>query len=89
MSTTFTQLGIPDDLNQGIEALGILEPTPIQEQTIKLVMKGHDVMGAAQTGTGKTAAFGLPILHRLLEGNGNEGAKRPISVRAGVHHPSS
>ncbi|MBE3118549.1 MAG: DEAD/DEAH box helicase [Candidatus Atribacteria bacterium] len=48
--------------------MGYLTPTPIQEQAIPPVLKGHDVMGLAQTGTGKTAAFVLPILHRLMQG---------------------
>ena len=66
MSTPFTQLGIPDDLNQGIEALGILEPTPIQEQAIPFLMQdGGDLIAQAQTGTGKTAAFGLPLLTKI------------------------
>jgi len=55
-------------LTAGIRALGYAEPTPIQQQAIPPVLKGHDVMGLAQTGTGKTAAFVLPILQRLLTG---------------------
>jgi ATP-dependent RNA helicase DeaD len=66
MTTTFKQLGIPDDLNQGIEALGILEPTPVQEQAIPFLMQdGGDLIAQAQTGTGKTAAFGLPLLTKV------------------------
>ncbi len=52
----------------GIAAAGYTTPTPIQTQAIPKVMQGRDVMGLAQTGTGKTAAFGLPILHRLMQG---------------------
>jgi ATP-dependent RNA helicase RhlE len=52
----------------GVTAAGYSTPTPIQVQAIPLVMQGHDVMGLAQTGTGKTAAFMLPILHRLMQG---------------------
>jgi ATP-dependent RNA helicase RhlE len=52
----------------GITAAGYTTPTPIQEQAIPSVMAGCDVMGLAQTGTGKTAAFALPILHRLMQG---------------------
>jgi ATP-dependent RNA helicase RhlE len=52
----------------GIRAAGYTTPTPIQEQAIPSVMAGCDVMGLAQTGTGKTAAFALPILHRLIQG---------------------
>ncbi len=52
----------------GVKAAGYTTPTPIQAQAIPLVMQGHDIMGLAQTGTGKTAAFALPILHRLMQG---------------------
>jgi ATP-dependent RNA helicase RhlE len=52
----------------GITAAGYVSPTPIQVKAIPPVMEGHDVMGLAQTGTGKTAAFVLPILHRLMQG---------------------
>jgi ATP-dependent RNA helicase RhlE len=52
----------------GVRAAGYITPTPIQAQAIPPVMQGRDVMGLAQTGTGKTAAFVLPILHRLLQG---------------------
>jgi len=60
------------DLNQrvlaGIKAAGYIKPTPIQEQTIPVALKGRDVLGLAQTGTGKTAGFMLPILQRLITG---------------------
>ena len=52
----------------GITAMGYTTPTPIQAQAIPKIMAGHDIMGLAQTGTGKTAAFALPILHRLMQG---------------------
>jgi ATP-dependent RNA helicase RhlE len=52
----------------GIVAAGYIKPTPIQKGAIPTIMKGRDVMGLAQTGTGKTAAFGLPILDKLIEG---------------------
>ena len=52
----------------GVTAAGFVTPTPIQAQAIPVVMQGHDVMGLAQTGTGKTAVFALPILHRLMQG---------------------
>ena len=52
----------------GVTAARYKTPTPIQAQAIPLVMQGHDLVGLAQTGTGKTAAFVLPILHRLMQG---------------------
>lgn len=63
----FTKLGLHPDLVRGTQAMGFTEPTPIQIQAIPLALKGIDVLGCAQTGSGKTAAFALPILHRLLE----------------------
>ena len=54
-------------LPQALAAAGYQTPTPIQARAIPQVIKGHDVMGLAQTGTGKTAAFVLPILHRLVK----------------------
>jgi superfamily II DNA/RNA helicase len=62
----FNDLGLHAELLQAIAEAGYTTPTPIQEQAIPHVLAGHDVMGAAQTGTGKTAAFTLPILHRLI-----------------------
>ena len=55
----------PQDLFQTLDELGYEEPTPIQEQAIPELLAGHDVIGQAQTGTGKTAAFGLPMLEYL------------------------
>src|SRR4030042_3014354 len=52
----------------GFEALGYPAPTPIQLQSMPAILQGKDVMGLAQTGTGKTAAFALPILQRLMSG---------------------
>lgn len=63
---TFKAFGLNDTLVQNTEGLGFTEPTPIQTQAIPVVMQGGDVIGLAQTGTGKTAAFVLPIIHRLL-----------------------
>ncbi len=63
----FSKLGLPAPLVKGVRAAGYTEPTPIQQRAIPIVLEGHDLVGAAQTGTGKTAAFVLPILARLLE----------------------
>jgi ATP-dependent RNA helicase RhlE len=65
---SFTSFNLDARIAEGIEAAGYREPTPIQHQAIPPVMAGRDVMGLAQTGTGKTAAFVLPILQRLLKG---------------------
>jgi len=64
----FQSFKLHPDVAAGVAAAGFIEPTPIQNKAIPAVMSGHDVMGMAQTGTGKTAAFVLPILHRLMQG---------------------
>jgi superfamily II DNA/RNA helicase len=63
---TFTSFSFDRRIVAGIESCGYVYPTPIQCQAIPPILDGHDVMGLAQTGTGKTAAFALPILQRLL-----------------------
>ena len=60
---TFKELGLSDRRVERLTEQGMTEPTPIQEKAIPLVLQGRDVMGLAQTGTGKTAAFGLPMVH--------------------------
>src|SRR5207247_8030418 len=62
---TFAELGLPEHLLRTIAELGFEEPTPIQEQAIPELLAGKDVIGQAQTGTGKTAAFGLPLMTYL------------------------
>ncbi|HEV2209855.1 MAG TPA: DEAD/DEAH box helicase [Verrucomicrobiae bacterium] len=61
----FKNLGLADAMVDGVKAMGYVEPTPIQLRAIPLILQGQDVIGSAQTGTGKTAAFALPILSRL------------------------
>ena len=61
----FTQFGLSAAVLEGVKAMGYVEPTPIQLRAIPLIMQGKDVIGSAQTGTGKTAAFGLPILNKV------------------------
>jgi ATP-dependent RNA helicase RhlE len=63
--TTFSDLGLAAPLLKALESEGYTTPTPIQAKAIPVVMTGADLLGIAQTGTGKTAAFALPILHRL------------------------
>jgi ATP-dependent RNA helicase RhlE len=65
--TSFTDLGLAEPLIRALAHEGYAAPTPIQSQTIPQVLAARDVLGIAQTGTGKTAAFALPILHRLAE----------------------
>lgn len=65
---SFKQFNLHTQIEKGIEALGYTAPTPIQLQSMPAVLQGKDVMGMAQTGTGKTAAFALPILQRLMSG---------------------
>ena len=63
--TSFQDFGLADPISRALKEENYLTPTPIQAQTIPLALAGRDVVGIAQTGTGKTAAFALPILHRL------------------------
>ncbi len=65
----FKEFNLNEKVAAGVVAAGYTTPTPIQTQAIPSVMQGRDVMGLAQTGTGKTAAFALPILHKLMQGN--------------------
>ncbi len=65
MNTEFSQLGLHPQLVQAVTELGYTAPTPIQADVIPMLLAGHDVIGQAQTGTGKTAAFALPILQNL------------------------
>ena len=65
MAKSFADLGLSEGLLQTLDELGYAEPTPIQEQAIPELLAGHDVIGQAQTGSGKTAAFGLPMLEYI------------------------
>jgi ATP-dependent RNA helicase RhlE len=67
---SFQEMGLMDAVVHGVQSLGFIEPTPIQERCIPLILQGRDVIGSAQTGTGKTAAFALPILSRLKDRRG-------------------
>ena len=69
---TFENLGLAPSLVRKIAEQGMSEPTPIQAKAIPLALKGRDVLGIAQTGTGKTAAFGLPLLHKLFKTKGKK-----------------
>jgi ATP-dependent RNA helicase RhlE len=65
-ATSFAELGLQPELLRAVAEAGYTTPTPIQTQAIPVILEGHDVMGGAQTGTGKTAGFALPILSKLL-----------------------
>ena len=71
--TTFADLGLSPNILKAIDEAGYKNPSPIQEQAIPLALAGHDIMGLAQTGTGKTAAFGLPLIEKLM----SDGFKAP------------
>ncbi len=75
---TFDQLNLDPRILTAIKATGYTHPTPIQEQAIPILMRGGDVTGIAQTGTGKTAAFVLPLIHRLTKGRAR--ARMPRSL---------
>jgi superfamily II DNA/RNA helicase len=65
---TFDELGLAPEIMKAINDVGYTEPTPIQAQAIPEVIANQDVLGIAQTGTGKTASFTLPMIHRLMKG---------------------
>ena len=77
----FSRFGLFSSIVRAIEAKGYTEPTPVQVETIPAVLAGRDVIVSAQTGTGKTAAFALPIINRL-------GPHRPGGVRVLVIEPT-
>ncbi len=72
--TDFTDFGLARPIIAALEKEGHATPTPIQARAIPTVLAGHDVLGVAQTGSGKTAAFALPVLHRLFENPGRRGS---------------
>ena len=78
---SFSKLGLSEKVLEGVRAVGYAEPTPIQLRAIPLVLSGRDVIGSAQTGTGKTAAFALPILSQL-------GAHQAVGPRALILEPT-
>ncbi|MBA2676560.1 DEAD/DEAH box helicase [Ramlibacter sp.] len=80
MTLSFSQLQLAEPLARAVAEMGYESMTPIQAQAIPVVLEGRDVMGAAQTGTGKTAAFALPLLQRLLkhENPSTSPARHPV-----------
>jgi ATP-dependent RNA helicase RhlE len=79
ISDSFADLNLHPELLAALKKLGLTIPTPIQRDSIPVGMKGEDIIGIAQTGTGKTLAFGLPILHRFIQ-NGKRSRGRALVV---------
>ncbi len=78
--TSFDGLGLAEPLQRALKNEGYLQPTPIQAKAIPLLIEGKDLLGVAQTGTGKTAAFALPILHRLSARRAQRSPRRPHAL---------
>lgn len=76
----FSSLNITDTILRALKEEGYSKPTPIQEQSIPVIIRGRDLLGCAQTGTGKTAAFAIPILQRLSQTRANEKKRRMRSL---------
>ena len=77
----FDELDLEDEILDGLEDMNFHEMTPVQEHTIPVILEGRDIIGCAQTGTGKTAAYTLPLLNKLLiEGNPDNVVKSLIIV---------
>src|SRR3954471_14980661 len=83
--TSFQDFGLAEPISRALTEENYHTPTPIQSQTIPIALTGRDVVGIAQTGTGKTAAFALPILHRILE---NRIKPQPKACRVLVLSPT-
>ncbi len=85
---TFDELGLAEPLLRAVNEYGYTTPTPIQAQAIPIVLSGADLMGGAQTGTGKTAGFTLPMLHRLMAKPAVRDAKGKMPIRALILTPT-
>jgi ATP-dependent RNA helicase RhlE len=85
---SFSELGLIPEILQAVTDAGYSEPTPIQRQAIPVVLAGHDVMGGAQTGTGKTAGFTLPLLNRLARHASTSTSPARHPVRALILAPT-
>jgi ATP-dependent RNA helicase RhlE len=85
---SFESLGLAEPLLRAVAEYGYTTPTPIQMQAIPVVLSGSDLLGGAQTGTGKTAGFTLPMLHRLMEKPAVRDAKGKLPIRALILTPT-
>ncbi|MDP3325814.1 MAG: DEAD/DEAH box helicase, partial [Hydrogenophaga sp.] len=88
MTLSFSQLSLSPSLERAVAEMGYENMTPIQAQAIPVVLQGRDVMGAAQTGTGKTAAFTLPLLQRMMKHDNTSTSPARHPVRALVLLPT-
>ncbi|WP_341890900.1 DEAD/DEAH box helicase [Variovorax sp. YR752] len=84
----FTDLGLAEPLLRAVREQGYETPTPIQAQAIPVVLQGGDLLGGAQTGTGKTAGFTLPMLHRLMAQPATKDARGRVPIRALILTPT-
>ena len=84
----FSSLALDPNIIKAVTELGYAETTPIQEQAIPVILEQHDLMAGAQTGTGKTAAFALPIIHQLIGASTKYSSSEPPSVKALVLTPT-
>ena len=80
LTQTFAALGVSSAFLSALQDIGYQQPTPIQSKSVAKLLDGHDLMGVAQTGTGKTAAFALPLLQRLDEANEPARPRQPKSL---------
>ena len=77
---TFEEFGLSEEVMQGLDAMNFQEATPVQEQTIPVILQKKDLIACAQTGTGKTAAYILPLLNLLTEFPGSGDKVRAVIV---------
>ncbi len=85
---SFESLGLAEPILRAVRDAGYTTPTPIQSQAIPVILGAHDLLGGAQTGTGKTAGFTLPLLHRLIDPPKNHAPRGPRPIRALILTPT-
>ena len=76
----FDELDLEDEILDGLEDMNFHEMTPVQEHTIPVILEGRDIIGCAQTGTGKTAAYTLPLLNKLLVGGNPDNVVKSVII---------
>ena len=82
MTSLFAELGLNEQILESVEALGFTVPTPVQSKAIPEVLAGRDIIASAQTGTGKTAAFALPILQVIADASRTAREKQAAEIAA-------